>query len=146
MYERKGKEGRSIAGRPRPLGLQGASLRPHARAGRFKPHRVNHTGSFPGQTRLAFSRAAPNGGGGVSHFLLRRIREQSPGQVLPPDQIRPAPAQNRNRRLAAHFSGERERASSVVRRNNHAATASSIKSLAQPAPQGPEGTGTARRD
>ena len=38
------------------------------------------------------------------------VREQPPGQVLPPDQSRTAPAQNRNRRLAAHLAGHRERA------------------------------------
>src|SRR5262249_60662089 len=40
--------------------------------------------------------------------------KQQPGQVLPPDQSRTAPAQNRNRRLAAHLAGHRERASIVI--------------------------------
>jgi hypothetical protein len=42
--------------------------------------------------------------------------------------------ENRNRRLAAHLAGHRERASSVVGRRTHAAIASSIQPLAQSVP------------
>src|SRR5215813_15573369 len=81
LYERsyERKEDRSLTGYPRHVGSQGAGPRPYAWAGRFKPHRANHTRSFPGQTRFAFSRAAPNGGGGVAHVVLGGVRKQSPG-------------------------------------------------------------------
>src|SRR5215470_2667411 len=81
LYERshERKEDRSLTGYPRHVGSQGAGPRPYAWAGRFKPHRANNKRSFPGQTRLALSRAAPNGGGGVAHVVMGGVRKQSPG-------------------------------------------------------------------
>ncbi len=39
----------------------------------------------------------PMHGLGVSNRIAQIVRKQSAGQVLPPDQSRSAPAQNRNR-------------------------------------------------
>src|SRR5262249_23000971 len=96
--ERKheGKEGRPLAGDARPAGAGSSSSRSIAWVGRFATHRANHKRNLPGQAGIALPFVAPDGAGGVGHVALGRIREQSPGKILPPDQSRTTPAQNRN--------------------------------------------------
>src|ERR1022692_5232554 len=82
---------RSSAGHARFADSEGFGSRKDAWNGNLAPHSTDHKWSIPGQARLAVSSPASHGGGGLVKFLLGRGGDQAARQVLPADEIGPAP-------------------------------------------------------